>query len=306
MASATLPSVADQFPVGTSVGTYPVSRWLTNQLPPSGAAIGSSVASATVGSTGSLAFTGLADGTEYFAAASISGTWRYRRFITAPVDIPDTVDTAAIQNSAVTSAKVADGTIVNADINASAAIAATKLAISSYDRDNGQAGIVVPSSRHWTPTASGWPNASQSRFVRFVPSRAMTITSISFVVTTFATADDAVDVGIYDATLTKIVSSGATTGKVNTSNAVKNIAITSTPLTAGTVYYAAFAYGAFGGTQASIMFAGYSNALLAQGFGASVPQVDCAYKDAAATLPAGPVTPTGIPSTAPVLFLRES
>lgn len=43
----------------------------------------------------------------------------------------NTVATAKIQNSAVTSAKIADGTIVDADINASAAIALSKLATGS-------------------------------------------------------------------------------------------------------------------------------------------------------------------------------
>lgn len=40
---------------------------------------------------------------------------------------PNAVDTAQLVNSAVTSAKIADGTIVNADVNASAAIARSKL-----------------------------------------------------------------------------------------------------------------------------------------------------------------------------------
>ena len=43
------------------------------------------------------------------------------------------VRTADIEDSAITSAKILDGTIVNADVNASAAIAESKLTVSSFD-----------------------------------------------------------------------------------------------------------------------------------------------------------------------------
>ena len=43
------------------------------------------------------------------------------------------VKTADIEDSAITSAKILDGTIVNADVNASAAIAESKLTVSSFD-----------------------------------------------------------------------------------------------------------------------------------------------------------------------------
>ena len=43
------------------------------------------------------------------------------------------VTSADIEDSAITSAKILDGTIVNADVNASAAIAESKLTVSSFD-----------------------------------------------------------------------------------------------------------------------------------------------------------------------------
>ena len=62
------------------------------------------------------------------AAASLTGTSEAPVLnLTLPTAGANGVDTAAIQDSAVTSAKIADGTIVNADINASAAIALSKL-----------------------------------------------------------------------------------------------------------------------------------------------------------------------------------
>lgn len=53
-----------------------------------------------------------------------------------------TVDTTALATGAVTSAKIADGTIVNADINASAAIALSKLANVAAGTDGLSAGTL--------------------------------------------------------------------------------------------------------------------------------------------------------------------
>ena len=62
------------------------------------------------------------------AAASLTGTSEAPVLnLTLPSAGANGVNTAAIQDAAVTSAKIADGTIVDADINASAAIAGSKL-----------------------------------------------------------------------------------------------------------------------------------------------------------------------------------
>jgi hypothetical protein len=62
------------------------------------------------------------------AAASLTGTSEAPVLnLTLPSAGANGVNTAAIQDSAVTSAKIADGTIVNDDINASAAIARSKI-----------------------------------------------------------------------------------------------------------------------------------------------------------------------------------
>jgi hypothetical protein len=83
MASQTI-NAGTVFPEGTSVGAYPASNWSPVQLPPTGAAVGSPTNTQTV-SGGAVTFTGLADGTQYYAGASVSGTWRYVSFRTPGV-----------------------------------------------------------------------------------------------------------------------------------------------------------------------------------------------------------------------------
>jgi hypothetical protein len=74
-----------QLPPGTSVGAYKASGWPQAQLPPSGAPVPSADTTATVGSDGSLAFTGLTDSTDYYAGASVNSVWRYVAFNTYAV-----------------------------------------------------------------------------------------------------------------------------------------------------------------------------------------------------------------------------
>jgi hypothetical protein len=75
MASFTLTDT-QSFPVGTSIGAYLVSNWLTRDLPPSGAPAGSATASATMG-IASATFTGLTEGQSYYVAGQVGGVWRY-------------------------------------------------------------------------------------------------------------------------------------------------------------------------------------------------------------------------------------
>lgn len=84
MASFTFSTVAELFPVSTSVSVYPRAARKDGQAPS-----GPSVASASVASGGSLAFSGLADETAYTAYASVGGVHRYRDFTTAPAPTTD-------------------------------------------------------------------------------------------------------------------------------------------------------------------------------------------------------------------------
>ncbi len=81
-----------------------------------------------------------------------------------------TVATAMIADSAVTSAKIADGTIVNADVNASAAIAATKVAGTAVTQaDTGTvtntmlAGSIAPAKVTGTAVVTGDSRLSDAR-----------------------------------------------------------------------------------------------------------------------------------------------
>lgn len=174
--------------------------------------------------------------------------------------------------------------------------------LSSYDRTFNLPGIGAPTGT-WPGTTLG-PAANRAFWCRFVPSRNMTIALIAFAVTTAATADDSCDVGIYDASLNRIVSSGATSGKLN-SIGVKTISISSTNLTAGTVYHASFAYGSVGGTGAQIAAVLNNSGFYGDLFGTAVGTRIMSQKDSQYPLPAGPLT-TLSGGVCPFLVLRES
>lgn len=173
----------------------------------------------------------------------------------------------------------------------------------AFDRDNGQVGLFAPN-----PLYGGTTNviltASTLYVARFMPSRPFNAALIAYVVTSFATTDDNVDVGIFDSTGQRLVSSGATAGKLNTSNGVKTVSFTATALKAGTVYYAALACGTVGGTAATLTHHTASTAG-SQFFGSSMPNISQGTYAANPTLPASvSISPTG--GNVPLLAVRES
>lgn len=109
MASLTV-TATQVFPAGTTVGAYPKSGWSQAALPPSGAPVPAASASAAMGNS-SVTLTGLADDTGYYLGGQVSGVWRYvsARTPAAPVDA------------------FADGSVTNAKVSATAAIAQSKI-----------------------------------------------------------------------------------------------------------------------------------------------------------------------------------
>lgn len=168
---------------------------------------------------------------------------------------------------------------------------------------NAQAGIVAPTSAGWTFSTLTLV-ASTAYVTRFVPFRDIAAVSMMFNVSTAAGADDACDVGIYDATGNRLVSAGATTGKLNaTGNKTVTLAAS---LPAGAVYYAAFSSGTQGSTAGALRVANFSTATLTQIYGASFPQVDGGSYATSHPLPATlSTTPTAM-SNPPVLVIKEA
>lgn len=161
-----------------------------------------------------------------------------------------------------------------------------------------------------TPTFPGWAFgivtgiANRAFANRFILPRPMNITLAAFGVNVAATTDDPCDVGIYDALGNKIVSSGATSGKMNVT-AVSTIPLVAT-LKAGTVYYSAIAYGPVGGVAAQFMAANFGALYMARLFGAAAPLGVSMFKDAAYPLPATLAGFSVGASTNGTIALRES
>jgi hypothetical protein len=174
--------------------------------------------------------------------------------------------------------------------------------LSRFDRTFGLPGIFAPHGT-WPGTTIG-STANRAYFMRFVPTKNMTMKQLAFAVTTAASADDPCDVGIYDAELKRLVSAGATTGKLN-SKGVKTVEFAETKLTAGNVYYAAFSFGAVGGTAAQIGGVLNNEGLYSDLMGTAVGTRIMAAKDAAHPLPAGPVAPNAASVPAPFVSVRE-
>jgi hypothetical protein len=160
---------------------------------------------------------------------------------------------------------------------------ADALALAQYDRDEGLPGLLIPTGRGWGPVFVA-SVANRGFVVRFVPSRAMAITLAAIAVNVAAGVDDPCDVGVYDASGHRLVSSGATSGLLN-STGLKTMTL-AIGLSAMTVYYAAFAFGTVGGSAAQVGGASFGSLYQEQAFSGAVPNVLAMFKDAAYPLPA--------------------
>lgn len=123
--------------------------------------------------------------------------------------------------------------------------AATPAFAFPYDNCFGQNGMWCYPNNGWSGnTTLGW-SSNSGRATKFVPTRDMTVIKIGFIVTGASGSNDSIDVGIFNAAGTRLINSGATAGLVN-STGIKKVTISSTALTAGTVYYVCACYGAVG------------------------------------------------------------
>lgn len=145
--------------------------------------------------------------------------------------------------------------------------------------------------------------ASRTCYVRFVATRTGNTASISYNLSTAAGSDDAVDVGIINAaTLARVASSGATTGKLNGATTRTTVPLVA-PLVAGTVYYAAISCGTVGSTAAIITGVQFTTANFSKLMGLTNPGCQAWFEAGAATVPAT-ATFGSVGSTHPLLFIE--
>lgn len=163
------------------------------------------------------------------------------------------------------------------------------------DRDNGQAGVVAPPGGLASPVATALA-ANTLYLARFVPSRTMTPTLIGFRVTTVAASDAPVEVALFTAGLSRIATSGAVLGLLN-STGTKTAAIPATILDPGAVYYA----GIVPSAAVTVSCASFPG----DAFGSAAPQAEMLQL---ATSYPTPTTLVGVAATdaAPQLYVREA
>lgn len=136
---------------------------------------------------------------------------------------------------------------------------------------NGHRGALAPTARGWSATSQG-VTANGGRVVRLVPNRNIRATSIAFSVSTLHSTDIPVDVGIYDSSMSRLVSSGPVLGLLLSTGA-KSIPIAPTRLIEGATYYLAISVGT-GGTGGAITGAAFQSTGLTQLFGAIAGEIE--------------------------------
>lgn len=127
--------------------------------------------------------------------------------------------------------------------------------------------------------------ANRGHIARFEPQRDMVVTSIAFSVSVAAGSDDEVCVGIYDDAGTRLVTSGAVTGKLNGSTGRKTVTITATTLRAGKAYYLGISTGTQGSTAATLGSVTPASAGAGALFGTTIGLVETDAANSAHPLP---------------------
>lgn len=131
MADFTLTDV-QRFPEGTSVDAYPVSGWRDDLLPPTGDPLGSATDTQTM-TAGTLTFTGLTAGVNYFAYAQVGSDDRYTLF-TAAADQPilENVTEEATQRIAADEDEAAARAAADTALTAASTVITANTQIDSY------------------------------------------------------------------------------------------------------------------------------------------------------------------------------
>lgn len=165
-----------------------------------------------------------------------------------------------------------------------------------------------------TPQTEAMGQISQSSIVgtanlaylnRLVVSEPTAVIKIAFYVSVAATANDNIDLGIYNSAGTLLSSQGSTAALVNSTGLKVVTLTTSVTLLPGQVYWIAFAYGTVGGTAATLQGVGMStnNLLPLMGTGNNLP---CGSVAASFPLPASITVGQGALNGTPTLAARTS
>jgi len=164
----------------------------------------------------------------------------------------------------------------------------------TFDRDNGQNGMVAPSAGYAGPATLPL-TSGRTLLARVAPSRAMSVSSIAFRVTTASATSDPVSVALFSADGVRLSTSGAVTPGVNTTG-TKVVALLPVVLAPGSVYYAALSSASTATIQGT--------EVVADAFGTALPALESGY---VAAHPVGATITTPTPTdVAPLLFLREA
>lgn len=165
-----------------------------------------------------------------------------------------------------------------------------------YSFGHGQAGVYAPNCG-WG--AGGTPltlTANTAWLSRFRVSEPLPMTLLAWALNTAAGSNDAYDIGVYDGTLTRLVSLGATSGVLNGATGLKTPGLSGL-FVPGLDYYAALSCGTIGSTAAVVRGLGLGAAVAAGMFGTSAPQAEALTAASSHPLPS---TITGATTTATV------
>ncbi len=178
------------------------------------------------------------------------------------------------------------------------------LNVAQVPQENGHAGVLAPTTKGWS-NGGHTLGANLCYIARLVSSKARTITGLKFVVSTAAGSDDACDVAILDATGARLASSGATTGKLN-STGIKTVTLSASQrIEADTVYYAALSCGAIGSTAATVRGASFGSTDIVAIFGTGLGSLEAGNKSSSHPIPSSIASPSQA-SSVPILALVEA
>lgn len=172
------------------------------------------------------------------------------------------------------------------------------------DQGYGFPGVITPNIGFDSTIATTGFAAARVQYGRVFATRTYHITEAAFVVTTAATVNDSIEIGIYDgATGAQVATSGPIAGLLNaTGNMLIPLVAT---LQAGKTYYVAALVAVVGGTAAIVNYLSVNSTNISDIFGPTIGLRIAGSQNAQAVLPAT-MAFSASSLSAPLIALRES